>query len=308
MDLFLFIHFKFVFSLDNQILQSVNCSNEDGANDIPQLPPKPVDNMANKEGIDLGSQLHKESRVSWEETTATTIVHKVLGQQNKFIKKRYSSSAANGKCVVKSKSKSKWSFSSKVLHYVPKRGKRPKKFLKKLTNNINKNDNKTIDDWPRRSVSLPTDFVHVAGITRWSWLKDSDSCTYNDSSRIITHKQKCATLMLINDKQINHEDDYYASSSLETLVNEDIDDLIKRQSIKLTESLNDKTIIDSTSQSALLSKPRANHSFLWSNISKVSNDIKILTDKFNDNEVYDDVGPPPQINISVRFLSLNYIS
>ncbi|KAK0160677.1 hypothetical protein PV328_008062 [Microctonus aethiopoides] len=282
--------------LDSQILQSVNCSNEDGANDIPQLPPKPVDNIANKEGIDLGSQLHKESRVSWEETTAKTIVHKVSGQQNKFIKKRYSSSAANVKCVVKSKSK--WSFSSKVLHYVPKRGKRPKKFLKKLTNNINKNDNKTIDDWPRRSVSLPTDFVHVAGVTRWSWLKDSDSCTYNDSSRIITHKQKCATLMLINDKQINHEDDYYASSSLETLVNEDIDDLIKQQSIKITESLNDKTIIDSSSQSALLSKPRANHSFLWSNISKASNDIKILTDKFNDNEVYDDVGPPPQINIS----------
>lgn len=177
----------------------------------------------------------------------------------------------------------------------------------KNINNINDENN-----WPRRNVSLPSNFVHVAGARRWSWLQDIDD---NDNSRIIiNHKEKCATLTLTGDRktrmQIDDNDEviYKRSSSAETLVEENIKEPVeivnKRQpTVSMTWSSrrhSDEQLAKTNNGSLVyLSKPKANVSFLWSSIAKCSsndNNNKKL-DKLDgvepgDHDEYDDVGLP----------------
>ncbi|XP_057326799.1 uncharacterized protein LOC130668493 isoform X2 [Microplitis mediator] len=272
----------------------------------------------NKADIDLKDDVHhKDVDVSWENKTETKLEHKLTITRPK----RYCPSSkfgcnGNKKFIVKPK----WIFARNVLHYVPKH-----KRTRKLINNIlpiNKNKDKDKDkninnindenNWPRRNVSLPSNFVHVAGARRWSWLQDIDD---NDNSRIIiNHKEKCATLTLIGDRktsmQIDDDDEviYKRSSSAETLVEENIKEPVeivnKRQpTVSMTWSSrrhSDEELAKTNNGSLVyLSKPKANVSFLWSSIAKCSgnDDNNKKLDKLDgvepcDHDEYDDVGLP----------------
>lgn len=214
--------------------------------------------ITNKAAVDTQVS-RKAVQVSWDKTESN------FEREIARPKRRLPSNAA-GKFLVKPK----WAFTRNVLHYVPKRKKCQNKFAKSGTKKIDKYQEIKNVDWPRRSVSLPTDFVHVAGITRWSWLKESNLSAH--SARVITHAEKCATLTLIGDNQ----DACSRSSSLETLVNDIVAEPVKQPQQLVRQ-------IDEFKVSLL--KPQANTSFLWSNIAKCSN-----VSTTNDIEEYDDVG------------------
>ncbi|XP_034940808.1 uncharacterized protein Exn isoform X2 [Chelonus insularis] len=174
--------------------------------------------------------------------------------------KRRSPSSADGGKLVV---KPKWIFTSTMMHYVPKKN-----------------------------------FVHVAGNRRWSWLQDVD---LNTQTKVITHEEKCAILTLIGEKQ-DKENICERSSSVETPVYEPVEKSVNESTVSLPESSNQpEELVKINSESQVYSsKPRANVSFLWSNIAKCSSDEKNLENSKNeyncaDNHEYDDVGPSQQI-------------
>lgn len=288
------------------------------------------DTITNKADIDFKDDVHyKDGDDSWENKTETKLDHKFKITRPK----RYCSSSKFGSNSSKKRFivKPRWIFTRTVLHYVPKH-KRTRKLINNIlpinkykdTNKDNKqNNNNNEYNWPKRNVSLPSNFVHVAGVRRWSWLENVD----DNSMQIINHKEKCATLTLISDKRKNSlvqmaDDDEFIcnrSSSAETLVGENIKEPVtifdKRQTtISITGSSrrnSDEHLVKTNNESAVYSsKLQANASFLWSRIAKCSgndnNNKKLeklerveLCNYDDDDDEYDDVGSPsPHVLVS----------
>ncbi|XP_044579012.1 uncharacterized protein LOC123261466 isoform X2 [Cotesia glomerata] len=287
-----------------------------------------VDTNTNKADIDFKDDVHyKDGDDSWENKTETKLDHKfTITRPKRYCpSSKFGSNSSKKRFIVKPR----WIFTRTVLHYVPKH-----KRTRKLINNIlpiskykdtNKDNNKSINkqnnnnnkyNWPKRNVSLPSNFVHVAGVRRWSWLENVD----DNSMQIINHKEKCATLTLINDKRKNSlikmgDDDEFIckrSSSAETLVGENIKEpdtnFNKRQTtvsiIGSSRRNSDEHLAKTNNESAVYSsKLQANTSFLWSRIAKCSgndnNNMKLeklerveLCNYDDDDDEYDDVGSP----------------
>ncbi|XP_063975771.1 uncharacterized protein Exn isoform X2 [Diachasmimorpha longicaudata] len=242
---------------------------------------KSLKNLArNKEDVD--------TTVLWEKPNSIEIAEDIC--QKNLVEKSIADSnntEALPSTKVHFKVKPKWGFTRTVMRYVPNRAKRFKKMSKTRQRIIETRDENGLSG----KVSQPTNFVYLAGTARWAWLKDAPFNSHSGS--VITHEEKFARLPMVGE-----EDE--ASKKISRI---NFDDKTE------TTTINDDNC----------TRPRANSSFLWSNLSKRSvelnlenddqenyDDVGVSTVAHNDSEdVYDDVGPP-MASVDVSPSGVNY--
>ncbi|XP_015120042.1 uncharacterized protein LOC107043182 isoform X2 [Diachasma alloeum] len=242
--------------------------------EVPTIAPaKSVEDLANKEDVD--------TTVSWEKLNSE-IVESTC--QKKPVENNAADLNDNDKLLstkVHFKVKPKWGFTRTVMRYVPNRAKRFKKMSKTRQRKIETRD----EDCSSGKISQPTNFVYLAGTARWTWLNDAPFNSH--SGPVITHAEKFARLPMVGEED---EANKQVGNNEQKMTRRNSDS--QEQTVKI----NDDNC----------TRPRANSSFLWSNLSKRPVEVAPENDEQenyddvgvsvvaheNSEDVYDDVGPP----------------